>query len=97
MGITLGVANGIFSSSATRAVTFEGVVKGILLAGSVFCIVSLCSMFGSSEKFVRLVFDDVVEDIGEKGFRFMGDSASRAPKEWFLTGIPATSKPLLTA
>ena len=54
-------------------------------------------MFTSSVKIVALVFDDVVEDIGENGLRFMGDSTSRAPKEWFLTGIPATSKPLLAA
>lgn len=96
IGITLGVKDTLFSSSMTVVVTFEGVVKGI--AEGVFSTVSLlCGMFRSSEKFVMLFFDDVVEDIGEKGFRFIGDSISRAPKELFLMGIPATSKPFLPA
>lgn len=98
LGTGIGMALGVlFSSSATLiVVVFKGVLNGMLL-GSTFCTgCSLCVVaFKSSEKFVMLVFDDAVEDIGENGFRINGDSTSRDPKECFLMGRPATSKPLL--
>lgn len=44
-----------------------------------------------------LDFDDAVEEMGEKGFRIIGDCGSQAPKECFFIGKPAMSKPLLPA
>ena len=89
MGIALGVQ---FSSSAADIV-FEGVLNCELLFLSVFCGISFCVLFKSSIKVV-VVWDleDSVEEMGEKGFLFMGDSTSRAftaLREWFLSGKPA--------
>lgn len=86
----------LFSSFATEIV-LEGVVNCKLLVACVFCNVSLCVMFRSSDKFVMLFFDDAVEEMGENGTRIMGESTSRTvalPNECFLTGRPAISKPL---
>lgn len=44
-----------------------------------------------------LASDDAVEDIGEKGFRIMGESISRGLKDCFFMGSPAMSKPLVPA
>lgn len=48
--------------------------------------------------FVALDFDESVEEMGEKGFRVMGDSVSRALcklRECCFAGRPAKSRPLL--
>jgi hypothetical protein len=91
-------ALGVLFSSFAKEIVLEGVVNFTLfVVASVFCNVSLCVMFRSSEKFV-LFFDDAVEEMGENGTRIMGDSASRTvalPNECFFTGRPAISKPLL--
>lgn len=73
-----GVEGGILFSTSTKESAFEGVLNGVLLLlvrvfGS---IMSLCFRFRSLRMFVALDFDESVEEMGEKGFRVMGDSVS---------------------
>lgn len=91
-GIDLGV---MFSSSAAAKTVLEGVVNGVVLLGIVFWTVSVRFRFRSSNMFVA-VFEDSLDDIGEKGLRTTGDdSTSWALNECFFAGRPAMSKPLL--
>ena len=94
-----GIAFGVLFSSSTTIGVLEGVVNGILLSGIVFCNFSLC-IFSSSLAFAIFAFDDTLEEMGEKGCRVRGGSMSRelpAPNEYFFTGTPAISSPLLAA
>lgn len=97
-GTGIVIAFEVLFSSSTAEMILVGVVNDMLLLVSVFCNMSLCFLFRSSRMFVALDFDESVEEMGEKGFRTMGDSSSReltAPKECFFTGRPAMSRPLL--
>lgn len=107
-GTGIGIALGVrFSSSAKVAfVVLGGVLNDdsslSFNGGNFFCCdaVSLpCVLFKSSSKCIILDLDDAVEEMGENGFRTIGDSGSlAAPKECFFIDIPPIapmSKPLL--
>ena len=97
IGIVFGV---LFSSSVVEGGGirgFDGVVYGMLLLDSVLSSVLGCALLRSSNM-VLSASDAAVEDIGEKGFRIMGDeSISRGLKDCFLMGSPAMSSPLAPA
>lgn len=95
-GTGIGIAFGVLFSSSTRVFVFEGVVNDSI-GGAAFCIVVSPCEFKSSNQLMILDFDDAVEEMGEKGFRIIGDCGSQAPKECFFIGKPAMSKPLLPA
>lgn len=99
-GTGVGIVMGVLScSSITELVVFEGVDNGFLLLGRVFCGSSLYfGLVESSNIFVRLAFVGIAADMGEKGFRIIGDLGSQAlagSNVCFFTGKPAPSNPLL--
>lgn len=75
-GTGIAIVLGVLFSSSVAEIILEGVANGVMLLGIVFCDVSFCFLFRSSKKFAAFAFDDSVEDMGEKGLRTMGDSAS---------------------
>lgn len=98
-GMGIGIAFGVlFSSHIINVVVFKGVVNDRSLVGIVFCTAVSPCVLKSSNKLFILDFDNVVQEIGENGFRIIGDRGSQAltaAKECFLIGTTAMSKPLL--
>lgn len=104
MAICIGIGNvegvdGILFSTSIAEIILEGVLNGmLLLVASIFGNMSLWFRFRSPKILVAFDFDESVEEMGEKGFRVMGDSISRPfckLRECCFTGSPAKSKPLL--
>lgn len=72
-GIGIGIAFGVLFSLSTTVIALQGLVKGTLLSGIIFCNFSLCVLC-SFAAFTTLVFDDTLDEIGEKGCLVRGDS-----------------------